>query len=66
VSKQSGLLNADAAGKIIGISGRRVRILIEDGVIPATRVGNTYIIKRSDLAKVGGRNRKPGRPKKNG
>lgn len=54
---------ADAA-KLLKVSTRQVRNLIDTGVIAAQLVGGSYIIRRADLAKVP-KDRKPG-PKGNG
>ncbi len=56
------LLSAKEAAEKLGISDRRIRFLITDGKLPATRVGNSYVIQESDLKLVA--ERKTGRPKK--
>jgi len=47
------------AGKVLGLTARQVLNLIKDGILPAERIGRTYIIRPSDLSKVP-EDRKPG------
>ncbi len=56
------LLSAKDVAEKLGVSDRRVRFLITSGKLPATRVGNSYVIQESDLKVVA--ERKNGRPKK--
>ena len=56
------LLSAKEVAEKLGVSDRRVRFLITSGKLPATRVGNSYVIQESDLKVVA--ERKNGRPKK--
>ena len=53
-------LTTDQAGKILGVSGRRVRALIKVGRLPAHKFGKAWMIDKKDLQKVAVR--KPGRP----
>ena len=57
------LLSTKEAAEKLGISPIRVRQLIQEGKIQATRVGRDYVIDEKDLAntKIYG---KAGRPKK--
>jgi len=61
-NKLSAMLDTKTAAAELGISPRRVQALITAGRLPAQILAGSYIIIRSDLAKV--RNRKPGRPRK--
>jgi excisionase family DNA binding protein len=54
-------LTTDQAGKILGVTVRRVRALIEAGRLPASKFGKVWMINKKDLKKVA--IRKPGRPK---
>jgi excisionase family DNA binding protein len=56
------LLSAKEVAEKLGVSDRRVRFLITSGKLPATRVGNSYVIQESDLKVVA--ERKNGRPSK--
>ncbi len=56
------LLSAKDVAEKLGVSDRRVRFLITSGKLPASRVGNSYVIQESDLKVVA--YRKNGRPKK--
>ena len=56
------ILTVKQATQILKISDRRVRQLILDGRLPATKFANAWMIKKKDLEKV--QDRKPGRPKK--
>ncbi len=55
------LTTKDAAEKL-GVSVRRVQALINNGNLPAQKLGRDYVIQESDLDLV--KNRKPGRPPK--
>ena len=57
------LISTDEAAERLGISGRRIRQLIDEGKLPAQYVGGGYVIEESalDSVKVYG---KPGRPPK--
>jgi excisionase family DNA binding protein len=54
------VLSTSQAAEALGVTQRRVLAMITARRLPATRVGNSYIIQRADLAKV--KDRKPGRP----
>lgn len=56
------LLTVAEAAKELNISPRRVHALIDDGRLPAEKLGSYYVIKKADLELV--RTRKPGRPPK--
>jgi excisionase family DNA binding protein len=58
------LISVAQAGEVLGITHRHVHNLIADGLLPATRIGRAFAIRRADLAKVP-RDRKPG-PKPKG
>ena len=57
------LISTDEAAERLGVSGRRVRQLIDEGKLPAQYVGGGYVIDEAALesVKVYG---KPGRPPK--
>jgi excisionase family DNA binding protein len=57
------LISTDEAAERLGVSGRRVRQLIDDGKLPAQYVGGGYVIDEAALegVQVYG---KPGRPPK--
>lgn len=55
------LTSAEAA-KELGVTRQRVNQLIRANRLPAERLGNLYVIKRADLAKV--KERPTGRPPK--
>ena len=56
------LLSVKDSAKILGVNHQRVQALISQGRLPAQKIGNSYVIKESDLKLV--ENRKPGRPPK--
>lgn len=58
----SDLLTVDQAAGELGISARRVRMLIAESTLKAEKVGRDWLIRSKDLDKV--RDRKPGRPPK--
>ncbi|MBN1121108.1 MAG: DUF433 domain-containing protein [Anaerolineae bacterium] len=55
------LSTAEAAGRL-GISERRVRVLIEEGRLPAQKIGHQWIIRPDDLERDEVAKRRPGRP----
>lgn len=57
------LISTDEAAERLGVSGRRVRQLIDEGKLPAQYVGGGYVIDESELDKVKVYG-KPGRPPK--
>ena len=56
---KSALIGVVEAAAALGLQRRQVNNLIARGVLPAEKVGNAYIIRRADLAKVP-KDRKPG------
>ncbi len=56
------LLNTKEASEKLNVSAIRIRQLIQQGRIPATKVGRDYVIQESDLKDIA--ERKNGRPKK--
>lgn len=57
-------LTTKEAGKRLGVNASRVRQLILEGRLPATKFGRDLLIQERDLRKVA--DRKPGRPKQKG
>lgn len=57
------LISTDEAAATLGVSGRRVRQLIDAGTLPAQKVGGGYVIDESVLKTVEIHG-KPGRPPK--
>jgi excisionase family DNA binding protein len=55
------LLTTAQAAKKLKVSARRVIALIEAGRLPATKLGQIWVVEEKDLKIV--RDRKPGRPK---
>jgi excisionase family DNA binding protein len=60
----SPVLTTLQAAEKLKLTRQRVHALIASGKLPATKQGRDWFIQPADLAKV--RDRKPGRPKKNG
>jgi hypothetical protein len=60
----NGLVDIHDAAKSLGVLPRQVRNLITKGMLPAQKLGGSYVIKGTDLAKVP-KVRKPG-PKPKG
>jgi excisionase family DNA binding protein len=56
------LLTTKEVAELLGVSVRRVHQFIEDGRLPAEKMGRDYVIKEDDLKLVV--DRKPGRPRK--
>ncbi len=56
------LLNTKQTAELLGVSPIRVRQLIQEGKLRATRIGRDYVIEEKDLASVKTYG-KAGRPK---
>lgn len=56
------LLTVAETAKELGLSSRRVHDFIQDGRLPAEKIGSYYVIKKSDLDLV--KDRVVGRPPK--
>jgi len=56
------LLSVKEVAVILGVNHQRVQALISQGRLPAQKIGNSYVIKESDLELV--KDRKTGRPPK--
>ncbi len=56
------LLSVKESAELLGVNRQRVQTLISEGRLPAQKIGNSYVIKESDLEFV--KDRKTGRPKK--
>lgn len=55
------LMTTHEAAAVLKLSERRVRAMIQEGRLPARKLGRDHIIRERDLALVAVR--KPGRPK---
>jgi len=58
-----GFITTKEAAQILDVSEGRIRQLVADGRLPAVKVGQTNLVKESDLELVRERKR-TGRPKK--
>ncbi len=56
------LISTKEASEKLNLSIRRVQALITSGKLPAVKIGNSYVIKESDLKLV--EDRPTGRPPK--
>lgn len=56
------LLSVKEVAQILGVNHQRVQALISQGRLPAQKIGNSYVVKESDLELV--KDRKVGRPPK--
>jgi len=57
-----GYITTKEAAEKLNVSEGRIRQLVADGRLPAVKVGQTNLVKESDLELV--KDRKTGRPKK--
>lgn len=57
------LLNTNQAAEALGVSARRIRAMIDAGILPAHRIGREYAIEETSLSTVKTYG-KPGRPPK--
>lgn len=60
MTKETNLLSVMEAAKKLGVSRWRVNQFINDGRLPAQKIGRSYVIKESDIKFV--QERKVGRP----
>jgi excisionase family DNA binding protein len=58
----SDLISTKEASEKLNVSMRRIQALISSGRLPSQKIGNSHVIKESDLALVA--DRKVGRPSK--
>ncbi len=56
------LLSVKESAEILSVNRQRIQALISQGRLPAQKIGNSYVIKESDLELVA--DRKTGRPPK--
>lgn len=56
------LLSVKESAEILGVNRQRIQALITEERLPAQKIGNSYVIKESDLELV--KDRKTGRPPK--
>ncbi len=56
------LLSVKESAEILGVNRQRIQALISQSRLPAQKIGNSYVIKESDLELV--ENRQTGRPPK--
>lgn len=54
------IISTNDAAEILGVTPRRVLAMIQQGQIPALKMGRFHVLRRADLALVA--DRKPGRP----
>jgi excisionase family DNA binding protein len=54
------MLTTKQAAEELGVSERRIRQLVGTELLPATRVGRDWVIRRGDLAKARARTTKRG------
>lgn len=64
IPTMNAMISAAEAASIKGVSARQVLRWIDSGILPAQKIGASYVIRRADLAKVP-KVRKPG-PKPKG
>jgi excisionase family DNA binding protein len=55
------LLSVSEAAAVRGVTRSQIHVYIRDGRLPASRLGNQYVIDPADLAKV--KLRSAGRPR---
>ena len=55
------LIGTEAAAKRLGVSTMRIRAMIRDGILPATKIGRDWLIDEQVLEAPRIKNRKPGR-----
>jgi excisionase family DNA binding protein len=63
-SGSMGAVGTSEAAKQLGVSPRRVAAMITQGIIQASKIGNTWIIEEEEVARVKSLERPAGRPKK--
>lgn len=59
MSKDDQIITTTAAAKLRGVTPAQVRNWIDEGLLPATKFGDVWMIRRGDVAKVPKRKRGP-------
>jgi excisionase family DNA binding protein len=58
------VIGTDEAAARIGVSVRRLTAMIRTGIVPAQKIGRTWVLSESDVIRISNLERKPGRPRK--
>ena len=58
------VIGTDEAARRFGVSVRRLTAMIRTGIVPAQKIGRTWVLDESVVARIAKRDRKPGRPPK--
>ncbi|MEN8235678.1 MAG: excisionase family DNA-binding protein [Actinomycetota bacterium] len=57
-----GYMSVQDAADVIGVTDRRIRAMIADGVLGAERVGDRWLLNNSEVDRLHATRRQPGRP----
>jgi excisionase family DNA binding protein len=63
-SKIVALIGTSEAARRLDLSARRVAAMIEQGILKASKVGNSWVIDEAEVARVAKLKRPPGRPRR--
>ncbi|MGB7157393.1 MAG: helix-turn-helix domain-containing protein [Tepidisphaeraceae bacterium] len=58
------VIGTQEAAKRLGITPTRIATMIRSGIIKAQKIGRSWVIEESELARVQRLPRRPGRPRK--
>lgn len=60
--RETGFVTTDDAAEMLDVTARRVRQFIDEGRLPAQKIGRQWIIKREDVLSFAVLQRNVGRP----
>lgn len=58
------IIGTDEAAQRIGVSIRRLTAMIRTGIVPAQKIGRTWVLNETDVTRIAKQKRNPGRPRK--
>jgi excisionase family DNA binding protein len=59
-----GVIGTDEASRRLGVTPSRLTAMIRTGIIRAQKIGRTWVLEESEVARVAKLERKAGRPPK--
>ena len=58
------MVGTTEAARRLGVSARRVAAMIQQGLLKASKIGNTWIIEEDEVSRLAKLKRTPGRPRR--
>ena len=59
-----GMIGSVEAARRLGVSVGRLTTMIRTGILPAQKIGRTWVLDEADVSRLAKLERKPGRPRK--